>query len=360
MFNGERLTQARHRRGLTKVALAGEVGLTARRISTYENQGEAPPDSTLTALAESLHFPVSFFMLSAPTELGPDDVSFRSFSRLSARDRDAALAAAGLATEVAAWITHHFETPSVDLPDLRDLEPAAAAAALRGIWGLGELPAPNIVHLLEAHGVFVFSLVDDCAALDAISAWVDDRPYVFLTRHKTPERARWDAAHELGHLLLHLDAPPHGKTQEIEADVFARELLLPERGFLAQAPRFPSLQDVLEHKVFWSVSAMAYIRRLHQLGRVTEWRYKSLVIEASEAGYRRREGDIERETSQLIPNLLGVLAEEGTSITEIATELNIAPPELRGLLFSPLSIIEGEGQTAIARTDGRHLSVVNP
>ncbi|MFP5320276.1 MAG: ImmA/IrrE family metallo-endopeptidase, partial [Acidimicrobiia bacterium] len=246
-----------------------------------------------------------------------------------------------LAAELASWIEDKFELPPTDLPDLRDVPPDEAATVLRSMWSLGEVPAPNMVHLLEAHGVRVFSLVDDCKALDAISCWIDDRPFVFLTRHKSPERARWDAAHELGHLVLHLGAPPHGKEQEDQADEFAGAFLLPARGVRARAPRYPALPDVLQEKLHWRVSALAYLRCLEKLNILTEWRYRSLVIEASQAGYRRQEGDIEREASQLIPKVLAALEDEGIGIPAIAAELDINSSELRGLLFAPLNMIAG-------------------
>lgn len=349
MFNPARLAHARLRRGMTKVDLSRAVDLTPRRIAAYENEGETPPAETLSALADALEFPEGFFERPSPPSLEKDRVSFRSLSRLSASSRDRALAGAMLATELASWIEERFETPSPALPDLRDVEPDDAAAALRSMWGLGEMPAPNMVQLLEVHGVGVFSLTDDCAALDALSAWIDDRPFIFLTHHKSPERARWDAAHELGHLVLHLDVAPQGRDCEREADEFARGLLLPERGVLARASRYPTLETVREQKVFWRVSALAYIRRLHQVGVLTDWQYKSLVIDASRAGYRREEGDIERERSQLLPKVMELLKAEGIGLPDIAADLAITLGELRGLIFAPLTSIDGAGQGSDTR-----------
>lgn len=335
-FSPGRLTQARHRRGLTKSALAAAVDLTPRRIAAYENSGDTPPRSTLEGLASALRFPVEFFELDEPTTLTPDRVSFRSLARLSAASRDAALASATLATEVSRWIDDRFHLPEVELPELRDLGPTDAATALRAMWSLGELPAPNVIHLVEAHGVRVFSLPDECAALDAVSAWIDGTPFIFLTRHKSPERSRWDACHELGHLLLHVASPPHGRDHEREADEFARELLLPHRGFTSRAPRYPSLNDVRAEKQYWKVSALAYIRRLHHVGIITDWQYKSLVIEASQAGYRRAEGDIDREDSQIVPQILDLLHQDRQSVQTIADDLCVPAPDVRGLLFSPI------------------------
>lgn len=342
-FNPARLELARRRRGMTKVELADKVNLTARRIAQFENQGERPPVSTIAAIASALRFPVEFFYRPMPPDPTVDGVSFRSFSRLPAGRRDAALAAASIAVEIAAFIDERFDLPTIDVPDYRDTDPATAALAVRSAWALGGGPAPNVIHLLEAHGVGVYSLTDECAALDGFSLWYDGKPFVFLTHQKSPERGRWDAAHELGHLVLHADGPPQGRNQEKEADAFAASFLLPESGVRASAPPFVSMIDVVDEKLEWQVSAMAYIRRLSQLGLLPERRYKSLVIEASQAGYRRAEGDIERETSQLTPKVLGMLREDGVTVNHIADAIAVTPAEVRGLLFGVLEALDGEG-----------------
>lgn len=356
-FNPARLTLARRRRALTKVELAERVSLTARRIAAFENQGEVPPQSTLQEIAKVLDFPENFFY--RPVRSGPsvDAVSFRSFSRLPAGRRDAALAASTLAIELADYIDQRFDLPVVDIPDLREVDPSTAALAVRSAWALGEKPLPNAIHLLEAHGVRVYSLVDDCAALDGFSFWQDGIPAVFLTYHKSPERGRWDAAHELGHLVLHQGARPQSRELEQEADAFAAELLLPASGVCSTAPRFVSLPEVGEEKRYWRVSAVAYIRRLHHLGRLTERQYKSLIIEASQAGYRRAEGDIDQEVSQLVPKILGLLREDGVTIADMANILEVTTRELRGLLFSSLNVVDGDGPVGPSG-NRRHLRVV--
>ena len=42
--------------------------------------------------------------------------------------------------------------------------------------------------------------------MDAFSLIRDDRPFAFLNTDRSAERQRFDAAHELGHLLLHAGA----------------------------------------------------------------------------------------------------------------------------------------------------------
>lgn len=340
-FNPARLALARRRRGLSKVALGEAVGMTARRIADFENQGDPPPPATVEKLASALRFPAQFFYRGTPPEPTPDVVSFRSFARLPAGRRDAALAASALAIELAGWVDQRFELPEVAIPDLREVDAPTAALYLRSTWALGVHPLPNLIHLIESQGVRVYSLTDDCAALDGFSFWYDGAPFVFLTHHKSAERGRWDAAHELGHLVLHQGAPK-GRQTEAEADAFAAEFLLPEQAMKGGAP-YPSLAEVRQEKLHWRVSALAYIRRLHQLGLVTDRRYKSLVIEASQAGYRRREGDIERETSQLAAKVLAMLREDGITVGDIAADLAVGSSEIRGLLYASLASVPATG-----------------
>jgi hypothetical protein len=93
------------------------------------------------------------------------------------------------------------------------------AIELRREWKLGNASAPNLVQLIERHGVGVFSLVEDCRELDAFSCWLRGHPYAFLNTIKTAEHGRFDAAHELGHLVLHCEKAAHlGHDFEQEAN----------------------------------------------------------------------------------------------------------------------------------------------
>ena len=101
------------------------------------------------------------------------------------------------------------------------------------------------------------------------------------------------------------------------------------------------------------MSALAYIRRVHHLNLITDWQYKSLVIEATQAGYRRAEGDIEREDSLLIPKVLQLLSEDSQTIATIADELSIPIMDVQTLLFSPVTSLPSESGESITRPNLR-------
>ncbi|WP_419757134.1 ImmA/IrrE family metallo-endopeptidase [Teredinibacter turnerae] len=77
---------------------------------------------------------------------------------------------------------------------------------------------------------------------------VCDIPFVFLNTKKTAERCRFDAAHELGHLVMHCHGAPQGQEAEKEANAFASAFLMPRRSVLANAPRSATLKSLISHK----------------------------------------------------------------------------------------------------------------
>jgi Zn-dependent peptidase ImmA (M78 family)/DNA-binding XRE family transcriptional regulator len=319
---------------MNKTRLAEEAGLSVRSITAYESGEDVPSELTLGRLAALLKFPVEFFHLPELEELAEESASFRALKRMTASQRDSVLAAGRIAVEVSGWIEKRFALPGHDLPDLRGQEPEAAAQALRARWGLGEQPIAHMIHLLEAKGVRVFSLCEECAEVDAFSLWRLGTPYVFLNTFKSGERSRLDAAHELAHLVLHRHGPPQGPELEREADEFASAFLLPKSRMLAMTPPVVNVETLIKLKKAWGVSVAAMAVRLYKIGRLSEWNYRQLMVEISKRGYRTSEPDtIKRETSQILDKVFDALGKQGRRKADIARELSISVTELESLIF---------------------------
>jgi Zn-dependent peptidase ImmA (M78 family)/DNA-binding XRE family transcriptional regulator len=347
MFTPSRLTIARKRRGLMKNKLAELVGVTGRSITAYEAGESDPSDATISALAKVLRFPPEFFSAPDIDEPVPGAASFRALTKMSASQRDAALAAGALAVELAAWVEQRFSLPAVDVPELREHEPEAAADTLRARWGLGVGPVGNMVHLLEAKGVRVFSLAEQCREVDAFSLWRDSSAYVFLNTQKSAEHGRFDAAHELGHLVLHRHGGPRGREAEQEANRFASSFLMPRASVLAVAPAFATLETLIELKRAWAVSVAALAYRLHALGLVSDWHYRSLCIEMGERGYRRAEPQgIGREMSMVYKKVFDALRAEGVTKAHLADDLHLNVQDVDALVFGlVLTDVGGGGRS---------------
>jgi Zn-dependent peptidase ImmA (M78 family)/DNA-binding XRE family transcriptional regulator len=334
MFSPVRLIVARERRGLNKSQLAERVAVTRRSITGYERGDVTPSAEVVDRLASTLKFPRAFFFGESLTRIDPRVPSFRSLSTTTAAQRGAVLAAGALAFELNRALEERLSLPVPDVPDLRGENPRTAAELVREIWTLGDRPIKNMVHLLEAHGVRVFSLTNDCREVDAFTAWNGQTPFVFLNTSKSGERGRFDCGHELAHLVLHRDCEPRGRAAEKEANDFASAFLMPRRSVIAAAPRTATLRNLVSLKKRWKIAVSALAYRLHDLGRITDWQYQTLCMQISKNGWRTREPDgIPTETSQLLRKAFGILREDGVTYSQLAADVRIAPDDLDSLVF---------------------------
>ncbi|MBK4347677.1 XRE family transcriptional regulator [Lacisediminihabitans changchengi] len=336
MFNGSRLQLARHRLGLSLTKLAEASGVSARSLTTYENDPDAEPsEDNLRKLAEALNVSVTFFAREGADPIEVEAASFRKLSKTTATTRNAVLASATLAVEFFGLVEEKFTLPNVTIPTLDKLSPARAAELLRRQWDLGDRPISNMVHLLESKGVRVVALSHDFRDVDAFCFLRDSIPYVFLNTSKSAERQRFDAAHELGHLVLHSDLEMRtsdSKEREAEANQFASNFLMPTEGVLAQNMGAASLDRILLARSFWKVSAMAMTHRLHALDLLNDWQYRTMCVTLSDLGYRSREpGGIVPETSKLLKKVLFGKTVK-VSLRDAATELSLNQSDLRTFL----------------------------
>lgn len=343
-FNPARLSFARRRRGWTKTALAKAMRVEMRSVSAYESGEFRPEDDRLRSAAEALRFPFEFFFGDDIDELSPHSASFRALTKMTAAQRNMALGAGAIALLLNKWINDRFELPTSDVPDLsREGGPEAAAHSLRRLWGLGELPIKNMIYLLEANGIRVYSLSIDVAAVDAFSMWRETTPFVFLNTHKSCERSRFDAAHELGHLVLHRQGAPQGIEAEREANAFASAFLMPRASVLAAAPRFASVSQLISLKKYWTVSVAALAYRLRTVNLVSDWHYRTLCMEISSRFRTQEPEGAPRETSQVLAKVFAALREDGVTKAHIARELSVSVDEIDELVF-------GLALTALAST----------
>lgn len=331
-MNPNRLSLARRKRGFTKKRLAEIARCGARTITAYETGEIEPSRAALGRIASQLGFPLAFFDGADLDEPQVDGATFRSLSRMTARQRDSALATGAFGFHLARWIEGGFDMPAPDIPDLGSLDdPEKAADRLRMEWGLGWGPAPSMVRLLESKGVVVLALSDCAREIDAFSAWNGERPFVFLNPSNTPERSRMDCAHELCHLVLHRHQSTRSRDVEHEAKIFAGAFLMPENGMLPTARRGSSLTTVIKDKRRWGVSALAYTVRLHRLKLVSDWHYRQLCIQLSRYGKTEPNG-IGREQSAVLGTVMATLRGEGVTRRELAERLELSVNDLEALL----------------------------
>ncbi|WP_198958100.1 MULTISPECIES: helix-turn-helix domain-containing protein [Amycolatopsis] len=369
-----RLILARKLRGLTLAELGRMTDLSPQTINRWEKGHQDPTPESLDRLAEVLRLPVEFFMQAEVSPIPVAAVSFRALTKTPAFRRDAVLAAGEIAREIAGWIAERYRLPAVDVPSLNlpqdatlhDIE--TIALRVRSQWNLDQRPIPNMVHLLEAHGVRVFSLVQEVRDVDAFSLYIENEPFIFIDTGKTAERQRFDAAHELGHLVMHQGRErAQGREAERQADRFAAAFLMPRADVLAHNLRNASPDQLIRASRRWRVSAMALTHRLSELGLLTEWGYRSACVELAKRGYRRSEpgSDLLPESSQILEKVLAHLRANGSGVTAIVDNLKLTYDEFNRHVFGlARTVSPGSGgrpaDAGPSRRDHLRLVSINP
>ncbi len=337
MFNPNRLILARERRKLTRKELAERIKISPVTITRNEKGTHPPESNTVDLFVKELNFPKEFFYSRDFDKLTKDSVSFRSLSSMTAKERKSAIAAGSISHLLSDWINNRFNLPKVDLLDLGgEYTPDAASRVMREHWNLGEKPVSNVIKLLESKGVRVYSLVENTKNVDAFSCWRKGIPYIYLNTFKTAERSRFDALHELGHLVLHRHGSATGKEIEIQANQFSSSFLMPENDVLSKIPYVNSLTNLIKYKRRWGVSVAALAYRLHKLHVVSDWQYRTFCIEINKQFGKNEPNGLEREKSFILKFIFTELWKEGVTRKAIAKDLHLPLDEINNMITNIL------------------------
>ncbi len=336
LFRAERLTLARELRGLTKVELASRVGKTVSAVSQYESGRIRPDARAVGALTLALGLTPGFFTYQGDSLISPSECHFRSLRSAGVRDRRRLLAQGSLLCDVLDELRALIQLPEEQVQSVGRTaesfdEIEEVASDVRRGWGLGLGPIPNMVRLLESKGTVVTRVPDACREVDAFSVWHRGRPLVFLLSEKdSPSRSRFDAAHELGHLVLHPDVAPGDVGSEREANRFAGAFLFPKEPFVAECPRRLDWDHLYELKRRWGVSASALVRRGYDLGIFSEATYRRAFMNLSKSGQRTREPwEPVQESPVLLRRSLELLGEE--RVEDMAARLGLSRADIESL-----------------------------
>jgi Zn-dependent peptidase ImmA (M78 family) len=195
-------------------------------------------------------------------------------------------------------------------------------------FGLTDEPIPHVTRLLEAHGIIVLTLPDASDRVDAFAHWYGQRPFVFTSPAKNDKaRSRMDAAHELGHLLLHHDAEPGSQILERQATTFASQFLAPTSRLREELPGRLDFDRLHELKRRWGMSLKALIYRGHTMGVYRDHTYRRGMNLLAEWGYPEP-GDLGlREAPSVVGRAVRLLASRGIHLDSLATR-SAMPVEL--------------------------------
>jgi Zn-dependent peptidase ImmA (M78 family)/DNA-binding XRE family transcriptional regulator len=378
-FVGGRLREAREVRGLTAVALAEIAGVSPQAISQYESGRSSPSPEVLESIGAAVNLPTHFFV--RPTREGErGTVFYRSMSSATKSARARAERRFSWLRDIVAYLSEFVELPASNFPDLRlpdnplllsGNEIEEAAADVRRYWRMGTGPVGNMLLLLENQGAIVAKDQLGADTLDGLSEFAPDekRPFIIIGTDKgSSARWRFDAAHELGHIVLHsridqqlLLKPEHFKQIEDQAHRFGAAFLLPLTSF-GEELFAPNLDTFRMLKPKWGVSIAMMIIRARHAGLVSEETERRLWVNYSRRGWRRNEPfdeNTDPEEPKLLRRSFEVLLSEGSqSAQDVIARLALAPGDIeslsslpRGYLqqdFAPATVLKHRGDLRVA------------
>lgn len=327
VINTARLKEARLYRKLTMEELANSVGANKQAISQFENGKARPEPTTLKKIVDTLDFPYSFFC-QQDAFLCKGNTYFRALYSSSKKDLAAQQIRARYLTQIHEVLSEKVKFPSLDLPQLpENCNIEEAAMYTRNAWNLGEAPIPNMVALLERHGIVVGEFSTDGREIDAFYQYneINGNPVfcvVLGTDKASFFRRQFNCAHELGHILLHeryedLDSISREdyRKREDQANAFAAAFLMPKNSFGKDAAMFPNrLSYYIELKKKWGVSIAAMVMRARNLEIITVNQYTYLMRQISLKGYRASEpldGEIEYRHPKALHQAVDCLTKTG-------------------------------------------------
>jgi Zn-dependent peptidase ImmA (M78 family)/transcriptional regulator with XRE-family HTH domain len=362
-----RLRDARKALRMTQDELGGLTGVTRQAISAFEAGSKSPDSDTFGKIVGALMQPYAFFTNEdRPTfgECGP--YFFRKAGPETIRRNDACSVLGNWFVQTVHYLGDFVNYPAVDLLDATTAqsdsrytgdEIEGAAFDCRNQWGLGLGPISNMVALMESKGVAICRYEIEGERVDAFSFWNGDRPFVFMASEKDAGvRRRFDAAHELGHLILHkwiereeLADPKTLKRIEAEADRFAGAFLLPRKSFPNEVYT-ARLDAFLDLKRRWAVSVQAMIYRCRDLALIDDDQFTNLYKQISYRKWRSKEplddpSIIRIEQPKMLQKAAMMLVESGKKHPdEICAEIALDPQMLATFWNVPPELFAGAQQ----------------
>ena len=272
-----------------------------------------------------------------------------------------------------------FDFPDTNLPDLdvpdnhREIHSHQiefVAEQLRSHWRLGDGPVANVVRTLESNGVVVWRTPFEADKLDAFSEFREPHPVVTLSSDKQNYfRSRFDAAHELGHLVLHrnvdrslLRNAADFKFIESQAHRFAGAFLLPAVAYSKEVNSSPTIDTFRALKPRWNASIGFQIRRCQDLHVVDEEQARRFWINLSRRGWRKREpldDSSVAEKPNLIRKSIEMLVKERVKSKEqLVAELSLSASDIEKLCELPPGFLGGHVDDGLPKLKTKQGNVV--
>tara|TARA_R110000744_G_C19340608_1_gene559416 strand:- start:850 stop:1932 length:1083 start_codon:yes stop_codon:yes gene_type:complete len=338
---------ARNAKGLSTRAVALQLkpasSVSHASIANYEKGITSPPIDIVSALATLYDRPINWLLGDGPVLSG---IRYRNLkSKVGVGDRHRFEGESQRWLDAYLSIERHLgEELDAELDFVTDENesPADSAARLRKELGLSDSdPLKSVVELLEKTGTRVIG-VDTDLAIDGLAACLGEDHVVVLNGTVSNDRARMNAAHELGHIVNgDCGDGEESKEEERGAFEFASHLLLTPP-MLQEAFKRKSMVRLVEFKELFGISLAAMVFRAEDDGLISHEMARKLWIEFSKRGWRKREpGSVRADRPTRFESLLDCsIVEKDYTIESLAEITGVREDELKRRLVRATGFLD--------------------
>jgi len=329
-YIGEKIILARESRGFSQEELASALGIAQGTLSKMEQGFHIVSDEVVSALIKILHYPVSFFTTEEKLTF-PTVSHYRRLKEVSKRSLLEYEAKMNIVRIQLEKFLKNIELPEINLLSWNTElygSPKLAAKNLREKWKMPLGAVKDITSWIEGNGIPIMLLDFRDDRVDGLSMLSRNGvPIIFANKNIPADRLRATLAHELGHLVLHMDDKNISKERDIEDEawLFAGEFLLPIDGLRKTIDQRITLETLAKLKRLWHTSMGFTIMKLKEENLINYNQNRYLWQQMSARGYRKKE-PVELDFEKDMPKLFPMIYENHKS------HLNYSKSELESFL----------------------------
>ncbi|GJM27578.1 MAG: hypothetical protein DHS20C17_02130 [Cyclobacteriaceae bacterium] len=300
MYHFHRIAKARNVRGVTQTELAKMINLPHSTLNFIENGKVELKDDVVFQIASALRFPVAYFKKSGSTS---------RISKFFYRKRHALPAKKIVPLEAKIDIMREMYIEFLDsvdiyfrelpkIPVTENTSPEDIAKSFRLFLNLDDNPIEKPISLVEKLGIPIIYFDVDSDKFSGMTIDTDiNMPMIVVNCNMSNDHIIHTIFHEIGHLIMHIpfsgdpefyDKFEDLKSVEKEADWFSGAFLVPEVTAKYTFNPF-TYSNLTNLKLYWKVSKSSLIMRAKQLKIIAESKAKTLFIELSRYGERKKE-----------------------------------------------------------------------
>lgn len=337
-INHNTIEIARISRGYSQKELCEKIGIQQGSLSKYESGLLVPNSEIIESISKELNYPVHFFY---------EDIIIPPSFAIHYRKKKALSGIELQMLQYRLYIMKHIVKKLMKAVTIQNRmihispdeygDPEHIAHIVRQKWGVPRGPIKNLVSLVESVGVVVLLVDSNNSDLDGeVVPDEDGQPIIYLNKNRSVDRLRFTLAHELGHLIMHTsDYIVPGEIAEQEANIFAAEFLMPSEDIRYQIDEDINIARLADLKRHWKVSMAALAMTARRIGAINDSKFKSLMIQLSQKGYRKKEPELglPPESPTIVKQILDLYFDKlSYSIEDLEEIVPLQKVELKGMI----------------------------